>query len=102
MPVRAGAWRSRETDCRLTEPAGATEAFPFRGPTEFKGLEDFPEVQADPQVIRRAYLDELNAFRRALEEECRHLHIDYFLLRTDQPLDAALTSVLATRERSVR
>jgi uncharacterized protein (DUF58 family) len=76
--------------------------FPFRGPAEFRGLENAPEVQIDPQVIRGAYLREVTAFRRSLEKECRHLRIDYFLLRTDQPLDAALTSVLATRERSVR
>ncbi len=76
--------------------------FPFRGPTEFKGLEGLPEVAADPQVIRRAYLREFAAFRESLESECRRQHIDYFLLRTDQPLDTALTRVLASRQRSVR
>jgi uncharacterized protein (DUF58 family) len=75
--------------------------FPFRGPTEFQGLEEFPAVHAEPQVIRRAYLRELSAFRQALEAACRGQQIDYFLLRTDQPLDAALTSVLATRERKI-
>jgi uncharacterized protein (DUF58 family) len=81
---------------------GAELDFPFRGPTEFQGLEQFPGVQADPQAIRQAYLREVNLFRKNLEQECRRLHIDYFLLRTDQPLDLALMSVLATRERSVR
>lgn len=76
--------------------------FPFSGPTQFNGLEDFPEVQADPLVIRRAYLREVNAFRQDIERVCRSENIDYFLLRTDQPLDAALTNVLATRSRRVR
>ena len=76
--------------------------FPFRGATQFNGLEGFPEVQADPVVIRRAYLRELNAFRQSIERVCRSENIDYFLLRTDQPLDAALSSVLATRSRRVR
>jgi hypothetical protein len=64
-------------------------------------LEDFPEVQADPAVIRRAYLRELNTYRQSLEHACRREHIDYFLLRTDQPLDLALTHVLATRQRRI-
>jgi len=81
---------------------GAELDFPFRGPTEFKGLEQFPDVQADPQAIRRAYLREITLFRQQLERECRRLHIDYFLLRTDQPIDLALTKVLVTREGSVR
>ena len=95
-------FRHRRHDVVLLHVLDPAELdFPFRGPTEFQGLELFPGIQADPQVIRRAYLRELNAFRRNLERECRHLHIDYFLLRTDQPLDVALTSILATRERSV-
>jgi uncharacterized protein (DUF58 family) len=96
-------FRHRRHDVVLLHVLDPAELdFPFRGPTEFKGLEGLPEVAADPQVIRRAYLRELAAFREALESECRRQHIDYFLLRTDQPLDAALTRVLACRERSVR
>jgi hypothetical protein len=34
--------------------------------------------------------------------ECRRQHIDYFLLRTDQPLDQVLSHILAIREQSVR
>jgi uncharacterized protein (DUF58 family) len=75
--------------------------FPFRGPTEFKGLEEFPEVQADPAVIRRAYQREFDAYRQSLEQACRREHTDYFLLRTDQPLDLALTQVLSTRQRRI-
>jgi uncharacterized protein (DUF58 family) len=96
-------FRHRQHDVVLLHVLDPAELdFPFRGPTEFKGLEDFPEVQADPQVIRRAYLRELAAFRQAIEMECRRQHIDYFLLRTDRPLDEALTHVLASRQRSVR
>jgi uncharacterized protein (DUF58 family) len=73
--------------------------FNFTGPTQFKGLEDLPEVQADPQVIRRAYLKEFAAYRQSLEQACRAQQIDYVLMRTDQPLDVALTSFLAMRGR---
>jgi len=76
--------------------------FPFHGPTHFKGLEQFAAIQAEPQLIRQAYLREVDAFRDALESECRRQRVDYFLLRTDQPLDGALRAILATRQRSVR
>jgi len=96
-------FRHRRHDVVLLHVLDPAELeFPFRGPTEFKGLEEFPEVQADPAVIRRAYLRELNAYRQSLEQACRREHIDYFLLRTDQPLDLALTQVLATRQRRLR
>jgi uncharacterized protein (DUF58 family) len=96
-------FRHRQHDVILLHVLDPAELeFPFRRPTEFKGLEEFSDVSADPQVIRRAYLRELTAFRQSLENECRQQRIDYFLLRTDQPLDAALTHVLAMRERSVR
>jgi uncharacterized protein (DUF58 family) len=96
-------FRHRRHDVVLVQVLDAAEVdFPFRGPTEFKGLEDLPEIQADPQAVRRAYLHELNAFQRSLEQKCREQRIDYFLVRTDQPLDAALTQVLVAREASVR
>jgi len=73
--------------------------FNLSGPTQFKGLEGFPEVNADPSVIRRAYLKEFAAFQQSLQQACRSQQIDYVLMRTDQPVDVALTSFLATRRR---
>lgn len=73
--------------------------FNFAGPTQFKGLENYPEVQADPQVIRRAYLREFAAFQHSLQQACRTQQIDYVQMRTDQPIDVALTSFLAARRR---
>jgi uncharacterized protein (DUF58 family) len=71
--------------------------FPFQRPTQFQGLEEFPDVMTDPQSLRKAYLKELGAFRQALQHGCRTMNIDYELMRTDQPLDAALRSFLAGR-----
>ena len=73
--------------------------FNLSGPTQFKGLEGFPEVNADPSVIRRAYLKEFAAFQQSLQQACRMNQIDYVLMRTDQPVDAALTSFLTARRR---
>jgi uncharacterized protein (DUF58 family) len=95
-------FRHRRHDVVLLHVLDPAELeFPFRGPTEFKGLEEFPTKQVDPAVIRRAYLREFDAYRRSLEQACRREHIDYFLLRTDQPLDLALTQVLTTRQRRI-
>lgn len=72
--------------------------FSFRAPTSFQGLEEFPAVAADPQAIRRAYLQELAAFCNTLEQGCRRERIDYFLTPTDQPVEAVLTRVLGVRQ----
>jgi uncharacterized protein (DUF58 family) len=96
-------FRHRRHDVVLLHVLDPAELdFPFRGPTEFQGLEEFPDVQADPRMIKNAYLREMSAFRQSLQHNCRAERIDYFLVRTDQPLDATLTSVLAARQRSVR
>lgn len=96
-------FRHRNHDVILVHLLDPAEVdFPFSNLTDFKGLEQFPTVQADPQAIRKAYLRELDTFREALESECRRQRTDYFLVRTDQPLDAALRTILATRQRSVR
>jgi uncharacterized protein (DUF58 family) len=96
-------FRHRKHDLILLHVLDAAELeFPFRELTDFVGLEEAPAIGADPQSIRSAYLHELSQFRQALERECRRQGIDYFLVRTDQPLDLALSHVLAARRRSVR
>jgi uncharacterized protein (DUF58 family) len=96
-------FRHRRHDVVLLHVLDPAELdFPFRGPTEFKGLEEFPEVQADPQMIKSAYLREMSAFRQSLQQACQAERISYFLVRTDQPLETTLTSVLAARQRSVQ
>src|SRR5437763_550772 len=61
-------FRYRKHDVILLHVLDPAELeFPFRGPTDFVGLEGFPGVPADPQIIRSAYLQELSNFRQALE-----------------------------------
>jgi uncharacterized protein (DUF58 family) len=71
--------------------------FPFRNVTMFKGLEGLPDVLTDPRSLRKAYLEEFNAFVREVQKGCRGNRIDYVQIRTDQPLDVALSSYLASR-----
>jgi uncharacterized protein (DUF58 family) len=71
--------------------------FPFRQPTLFKGLEEWPEVLVDPRGLRKAYLAEFQKFVHAVKLGCRKERIDYVEMRTDQPLDVALSSYLSSR-----
>jgi len=71
--------------------------FPFEQTTLFKGLEQWPNTLSDPRALRKAYLDEFAAFTRQVQQGCRAQHADYVLMRTDQPLDVALSAYLSSR-----
>jgi uncharacterized protein (DUF58 family) len=75
----------------------AEEEFPFRDVTKFKGLEQLPEVVTDPRGLRKAYLQEFGNFLEAVSTGCRKHNVDYVRMRTDQPLDIALSTYLAAR-----
>jgi len=65
--------------------------------TQFIGLEGLPDVITDPAALRRAYLDEFGRFIKSLKTGCRQHLVDYVQMRTDQPLDIALSTYLAGR-----
>src|SRR4051812_42180297 len=71
--------------------------FPFKNTTMFKGLEQLPDVLTDPRALRTAYLEEFGKFIQAVKKGCRAQHIDYVQLRTDQSLEVALSTYLASR-----
>lgn len=75
----------------------AEQDFPFQDATLFKGLEGLPEQMTEPRSLRAAYRREFENFLLEARRGCRDLHMDYVLMRTDQPLDVALTSFLAGR-----
>jgi uncharacterized protein (DUF58 family) len=75
----------------------AEQDFPFDDPTLFKGLEGMPEQMTEPRSLRKAYRREFEGFLRSVRRGCREARVDHALLRTDQPLDAALSSVLIRR-----
>ena len=71
--------------------------FPFQQMTLFKGLEQFPNLLAEPQGLRRAYLEQFGNFLQSIREGCREHRIDYVQIRTDQPVDIALSAYLTQR-----
>ena len=75
--------------------------FPFRDMTMFKGLEQAPDVLADPKALREAYLKEFAAYIQSVKRGARALSIDYVLARTDENLDLVLSTYLASRMNRV-
>lgn len=104
-PMMAGLkhFRHRRHDVVVIQVLDPAELeFPFRNTTLFKGLEELPEVLTDPRSLRKAYLEEFEKFLLEVRRGCRAHNADYLLLRTDQPLDVALSSFLSSRMRRVR
>ncbi len=75
--------------------------FPFQQMTLFRGLEQLPDVLAEPRSLRRAYLEHFTRFVRDVKQGCRDHRIDYVPMRTDQPLDVALSAYLTARSTRV-
>jgi len=71
--------------------------FPFNGPTRFEGLELPDHLSCNPRALRQGYLDALALFLDELRESCARNKVDYALIRTSDPLDAALASCLSSR-----
>jgi uncharacterized protein (DUF58 family) len=71
--------------------------FPFDGPTRFEGLELPAHLNCNPRALREGYLSAVNQFVAALRHGCARDAVDYTLIRTSQPLDAALAAFLSRR-----
>ncbi len=71
--------------------------FPFESPTRFEGLELPDYLNCNPRALREGYLAALDRFLTALRRGCARHAVDYALIRTSQPLDAALAAFLSHR-----
>ncbi len=76
--------------------------FPFDGPTRFEGLELPAHLNCNPRALREGYLASLEKFLTALRRGCARDAVDYTLVRTSQPLDAALASFITRRMVAAR
>src|SRR5687768_2246600 len=72
-------------------------AFPFKDSALFEGMEGEESLMAEPNALRREYLNLFSEFMAALKKGCRELDMDYVPLPTDHPVDAALSRYLAQR-----
>jgi uncharacterized protein (DUF58 family) len=71
--------------------------FNFSGPMRFEGLESADFLNCNPRALREGYLEALGEFLETVRRNCARNTIDYYLIRTSDPLDAALASFLSRR-----
>ncbi|HZL89404.1 MAG TPA: DUF58 domain-containing protein [Pirellulaceae bacterium] len=71
--------------------------FTFSGPTRFEGLESFDFLNCNPRALREGYLAALQGYLDEVRHQCARSSVDYKLVRTSDPLDAALASFLSKR-----
>jgi uncharacterized protein (DUF58 family) len=74
--------------------------FPFKHLTQFRNLENRDDrLLVDARRLREEYLRNFQSFCEQLRQCSGKMHIDYHLLRTDQPVDRALGIYLSRRQR---
>lgn len=95
--------RSRGHDVivfHVLDPSERT--FPFERMTMFEGLEQHPDLLADPKSLRAGYLNALEEYMAKLRAGCLAERIDLVEMDTSTPLDVALSSYLAKRAAQAR
>jgi hypothetical protein len=63
----------------------------------FEGLETPDHLACNPRALREGYLAALGEYLEEVRRGCVRHNTDYALLRTSQPLDAALAAYLSNR-----
>ena len=65
--------------------------------TRFEGMETTDSLTCNPRSLREGYLESLQRFLDRVRRACASARIDYQLIRTSRPVDAALTAYLSAR-----
>jgi glycine/D-amino acid oxidase-like deaminating enzyme len=73
--------------------------FPFARPARFEGLETDDQLTCNPRALREGYLQALHQSLATVRHNGARHNVDYALIRTSMPLDAALTAFLRHRLR---
>jgi uncharacterized protein (DUF58 family) len=77
--------------------------FPFTDRTLFEGMEQTDlEILTDPQSLRASYVQAVREFINKVRRSCLDNRIDYALVSTNDSVDVALTTFLASRMRHRR
>lgn len=76
--------------------------FPFTGATRFEGLEIPEHLTCNPRALREGYLQALTDYLDEVRRRCAATEVDYTLIRTSAPLDAALAAFLNRRAAMTR
>lgn len=71
--------------------------FTFNGPMRFDGMELPEHLSCNPRSLREAYLEIVGEYLEEVRRGCAKNTVDYALVRTSEPLDAALAAFLSNR-----
>lgn len=71
----------------------------FRQPVLLVDMETKESLEVAPEYARTQYQAKITAHINSLKSEAQKEGLDYFLIRTDQPLDAALREYFTMRQR---
>jgi uncharacterized protein (DUF58 family) len=71
--------------------------FPFTGPARFEGLESDVHLRCNPRALREAYLASLDTFLGSIRRGCAADGVQYALIRSSDPFDVALLTLLSRR-----
>jgi uncharacterized protein (DUF58 family) len=74
--------------------------FPFKQGLCFEDAESPATVEADADVVRRAYLAELDTFLSHAKQRCLAAGARYVLARTDSPVESIIAGVLLPARRA--
>ncbi len=72
---------------------------PFGERMRFVDPESQESLDTDPEAVRRAYLDEVNAFVVGCRQRCTAAGARYVLARTDTPVQEAVAEALSRKTR---
>jgi uncharacterized protein (DUF58 family) len=93
-----GYLRSRGHDVVILRTLDPTEVdFSFDQATMFQDLETGREIYIDPQNAAAEYKQRFEEHEAAVRKICDQLGVDFFQIRTDQPLETALFNLLQAR-----
>jgi uncharacterized protein (DUF58 family) len=76
--------------------------FPYRDASRFQDLETGEEIPVVPESLLKQYRELIQGHIDALRTRFSEIRVDYTLVDTSRPLDDALFSYLAHRERTMR
>ncbi len=71
--------------------------FSFNGPMRFDGMELPEHLSCNPRSLRDAYVEIVGEYLEEVRRGCAKNTVDYALVRTSEPLDAALAAFLSNR-----
>lgn len=76
--------------------------FPFDRPLQFAGMEGAGDLVTNPRLMRERYLAEMGAHIERIRRACFEQRIDFEVMDTGAPLNAALSAYLSTRAARAR